>query len=241
MNGLKKGISWHGHYQSIPFVAIAIIAIVTMIAAPPLLLPLQAYAQNPNPTVLPIQSNPFGKSYAEWSATWWKWANSIPSNLDPIVDQTGENCDVQQSGKVWFLAGSEGETVVRECTIPQGKAILFPIISAICYQPADAFDEEVERENCANLIDLVSNLEVTVDGKELQGLNQYRVQSPVFTQTLGENNPLDEPAGTTIEAVADGYWIMLTPLPRGEHEIHFIGEIEEFDFTIDVTYHITVQ
>jgi hypothetical protein len=33
-----------------------------------------------------------------------------------------------------------------------------------------------------------------------------------------------------------------TPItPIGEHEIHFIGEIEEFDFTIDVTYHITVQ
>jgi hypothetical protein len=84
-------------------------------------------------------------------------------------------------------------------------------------------------------------LEVTVDGKELQDLEQYRVQSPVFTLTVGENNLLGEPAGTTVKGIADGYWIMLTPLPRGEHEIHFIGEIEEFDFTIDVTYHITVQ
>jgi hypothetical protein len=58
---------------------------------------------------------------------------------------------------------------------------------------------------------------------------------------VGENNLLGEPAGTTVKGVADGYWIMLTPLPRGEDEIHFIGEIEEFDFTIDVTYHITVQ
>jgi hypothetical protein len=223
---------------SIAIVAIVAMEIVTMLAA---VLPLQAYAQNPNPTVLPIHSKPFGKTYGEWSATWWKWAGPIPKNIHPILDQSGENCDVQQSGKVWFLAGTEGETVVRECTIPQGKAIFFPIISAACYLPADEFDEEVERENCANVIDLVSNLEVTVDGKELQDLEQYRVQSPVFTLTVGENNYLDEPAGTTVKGVADGYWIMLTPLPRGEHEIHFIAEIEEADFTLDVTYHITVQ
>jgi hypothetical protein len=239
MHSLKKRVAW-SRRQLTPFVAMAILAIMTMIA-PGILLPLQAYAQNPNPTVLPIQSNPFGKSYGEWSATWWKWANSIPSDINPLLDQTGENCDVQQSGKVWFLAGSFGETVERDCTIPEGKAIFFPIIYVACYQTADEFDEEVERENCSSIIDLVSNLEVTVDGNELEDLEQYRVQSPVFTLTVGENNLLGEPPGTTVRGIADGYWIMLAPLPRGEHEIHFIGEIEEFDFSIDVTYHITVQ
>jgi hypothetical protein len=44
-------------------------------------------------------------------------------------------------------------------------------------------------------------------------------------------------------AVADGYWIMLAPLPIGEHTIRFKGAVDNDilgGFVVDVTYFITV-
>ena len=44
-------------------------------------------------------------------------------------------------------------------------------------------------------------------------------------------------------AVAAGYWIMLAPLPVGEHTIHFTASVDNplfGQFEVDVTYHLTV-
>ena len=66
----------------------------------------------------------------ELSAAWWQWLLAIPTAESPTVDSTGENCGVNQEGPVWFLAGTTGGSAVRNCIIPAGKAILFPIITA---------------------------------------------------------------------------------------------------------------
>ena len=55
----------------------------------------------------------------------------LPQENHPLFDETGEDCDVGQSGKVWFLGGVINETgsASRECTVPTGKAIFFPILN----------------------------------------------------------------------------------------------------------------
>lgn len=40
--------------------------------------------------------------------------------------------------------------------------------------------------------------------------------------------------------VGDGYYVMLSPLPVGEHTIHFGGRFVDYGFTLDITYHLTV-
>jgi hypothetical protein len=77
------------------------------------------------------ESLPGGRSYAQWSAEWWQWAWSIPLATNPLFDTTGVDCAVNQpsSGKVWFLAGTTGFSAVRDCTIPAGRMIFFPIIN----------------------------------------------------------------------------------------------------------------
>ena len=59
--------------------------------------------QAANPGVLPPHSNPYGKSYAEWSANWWQWFLEQPvvggptdPNFDIRAGQTG-NGDPDQS------------------------------------------------------------------------------------------------------------------------------------------------
>ena len=80
--------------------------------------------------IAPPETLPGGLSYAQWSAKWWQWAWSIPSDINPILDKTGgADCGVDQSGPVWYLAGTAGFNAERDCTVPAGKMIFFPIIN----------------------------------------------------------------------------------------------------------------
>ena len=51
------------------------------------------------------------------------------------------------------------------------------------------------------------------------------------------------PAGTT-QAISDGFWILLKPLPAGKHEIRFSGSLIDFtatgplNFVSDAKYNI---
>jgi hypothetical protein len=82
-----------------------------------------------------------------------------------------------------------------------------------------------------------------VDGVPLQGLTSYRAVSPPFDLTV-LGNPYGIPEGRT-HAAADGFWIILTPLSRGTHTIHFTGTVPfpelNFTFFSDQTFHLTVQ
>ncbi len=227
---------------------IAVSLVLGLIVAVPM-----AFAKNPNPGVLPPHSHAFGKTYGEWGAEWWQWAASIPLDENPIVDPTGENCDLGQSGKVWFLAGTSfGGLVTRTCTVPAGKAIFFAIINFLndypcpeppTFQPASGQSlEDFLTEGANAVIDQVTELEVEVDGVPLQNLFNYRATSELFTFT-------GDPSLTAVDScitgspqfgVSDGYWIMLRPFSVGSHTIHFRGEISAFGFVTDTTHNLTV-
>jgi len=87
--------------------------------------------RNPNTGIAPPQSSPYGQTYGEWSGAWWRWAYSFPAGEDqnPVQDPTGALAGLGQSGPVWFLAGSFGQTITRTATVPAGKALFFPIIN----------------------------------------------------------------------------------------------------------------
>lgn len=83
----------------------------------------------------------FGKSYNELTGEWWNWGLKEPAETNVILDETGMFCDLNQSGKVWFLAGNFFTgTTVRECTVPIGKALFFPLVNAVSFAPE--FPEE---------------------------------------------------------------------------------------------------
>src|SRR4051794_32791649 len=80
--------------------------LTTGLAALLFALPTPAQSRNPNPGVLPPNSAPHGLTYGEWSAKWWKWALEKTKEQSPLLDTTGANCTVGQSGHIWFLAGT---------------------------------------------------------------------------------------------------------------------------------------
>jgi len=194
-----------------------------------------------------------GKTYGQWSAAWWQWQEANFPDFafgDGLVD-----CSVGQSGPVWFLGGTAGSPLAeRECEEPLGNHIhlLIPLVNASFFNPDGNCPEpnftctiEEKREILDGLFSEVPagifnsvacDLQIEIDGTPAVFATPIvRTQSPPFDY-----------AGDP-ETIADGYWVMLDPLPSGEHEIVFsgglcdIGKKGESLFRVDVTYVVTVK
>jgi hypothetical protein len=74
----------------------------------------------------------YGLSYSAWNAKWWEYVYSIPAATNPLLDEIGADCGVSQSGPVFFLVGvlNVSGTATRQCTIPAGKALFFPLLNS---------------------------------------------------------------------------------------------------------------
>lgn len=210
----------------------------------------------------------YGKTYGEWAAEWWKWAASFPVDINPIGDETGELCDMGQSGPVWFLAGTFGATgVERDCAIPAGKAILYPLIN-VTWVDAPGDEDNYSDDDVRYIVsaftgagDLACQLSSTLDTLETWNFGEVpapvtalgrpivRAQSPKDSIDLPEDNIFGVPAGVNDRLVAEGYWVMLPPLTQGEHVLNLHGAqcSENEDGTIEkvfeteVTYYLNVR
>ena len=202
-------------------------------------------AQEKNGGILPPQTKYAGLSYGEWTAAWWQWALGIPEAINPVEDTTGEFCAVDQSGPVWFMGSSFGNSIERSCTIPAGKALFLPVFPWIfgagvgdCSGPDCVVD--TLRASAAAAAESATVLEVTIDCLPVQNVRDYRATSPVpFSVTFPDGAVFGLPAGTTYPQVTDGYWLMLAPLDVGSHTIrvHVVSSLGA-DFQVD--YHLTI-
>jgi hypothetical protein len=197
-------------------------------------------AQNPNPGVLPPNANAFGASYGEWNSRWWQWALSIPASRSPLIDTTGANCAEGQSGRVWFLAGTFGTPapppVIRSCTVRPGTPLFFPVFNGVCVEepPDPSFQAQLA---CARAFIAGVTGTATIDGRAIQALDAYRVESPRgFDITLPPGNVFGAEARVYRDAAGAGVYLLLAPLSVGQHTIHFTSS-----GGIDVTYNLTVS
>jgi hypothetical protein len=209
-----------------------------------------AWAGSRGASVIPPIAKMYGMTYGEWSARWWQWAYSLSVDENPFFDVAGDcsNGANGQSGPVWFLTGviNESGTAVRNCTVPSGKALFFPILNAECSAlEGNGSTEEALRACAIGLIGNEVSLAAEIDGVSIGHLEAYRTSSPLFSfGPLPDDNVLQyfgytASAGATSLAVADGFYVMLTPLSVGQHTIHFTGGIPDV-FTLDITYNLTI-
>ena len=192
-----------------------------------------------------MMSGPAGETYGELSARWWEWLVSIPAEKNPNLDETGANCAQGQYGNVWFLGSSFGGSATRTCTIPKGKPIFLTIINAAGYDPQPQLGETtiLYRQIIGEWMDGAANLKCTLDGRPCAyNLFALRAQSPVFTAIQPKDGVYSEYTDAKIlgPMVADGYWVLLSPLRPGHHVLKFGGELPDLGFSVDVTYNLTV-
>jgi hypothetical protein len=211
-------------------------------------------ARNQNPGILPPHSSPHGRTYGEWTVRWWQWALGIPADRNPLADQTGEFCAEGQTGSVWFLAGTFGNSVERSCTIPPGKTIFMPVFNWIfgsgvfdCEPtvPGVPCDVAALRDIAAANTEVAEVLEMRIDGVPVQNVRGYRAFSPeAFPITYPENSVTGVDAGTYFPQVSDGYWLMMTPFSKGQHLIEVSVRAPDTIFGLlefTVVYHLTVK
>jgi hypothetical protein len=169
-----------------------------------------------------------GATLAEWSARHWQWTVSLPIPVNPGQDVTGATCGYGQSGPVFFIPRN-----FPPCTVPTGVTLFVPIVGTVCSTvepPPYVGGDEAELRTCAAAeVDRYTGIVVRVDGQEVPEIEAYRDSSPRFIMTLPDHNVLGVPAGIAY-AVADGYQLMVAPLPLGDHEI--VAHVELTDGTV---------
>lgn len=198
--------------------------------------------------MIPPEAKYRGLTYGEWAAKWWQAAFALPvvNGDHPVI--SGDAFGGEDG--VLFLAAVLGSPATVELTIPAGTPLFFPVVNAECsiIEP-DPFhgDDEASLRECANKhIDNTSALFAEIDGKPVNNLDAYRVESPLFEfGPLPADNLLaffgvDAPSGTTSPSVDAGVYLLIAPLSVGQHMIRVGGTFDEFGSSIDTTFVITV-
>lgn len=182
---------------------------------------------------------------------WVRWVLGLPQTPGPISDPTGAQCGLGQDGNVWFLAGTFGGPATRECTIPQGKQLYFPLVNWF------GFRHEVDEEEIAATVAWVDSvfertcgLTLRIDGEDVvagdlddmleeQWVEVYEpFDGMVDGNWLGSGNP-----GGLYHMLTAGYYARIQPLPPGDHVLELGGRIcdgEQTWFETSVTYNLHI-
>jgi hypothetical protein len=204
------------------------------------------YSDSINPGVYSKDSAPFGVPYREWLSKWWQWNMGIPTAEHPRDNYSPEKCTVNQSGPVWFLPDILTGKEERTCTIPEGKAILVPLLTGEWHNdpsdPVPLTDSELKAAAMAG--DEYGVIGAALDGTQLKNLEQYRTQS-YHNITVPEDNIFKNLPGT-YRGVADGFFVFLEPLPPGQHELRLTTSVSnpmepQFNYASEGLYHLIVE
>lgn len=208
----------------------------------------------------------YGGTYAQWSQRWWQWVYETPRTGHPLYDQTGADFNVNQVDPVWFIGGLLSTwdrpftgAVTRNITLPRGISLFFPLVNTVvdntsCNGNDTVWTFSEMRALSAANVEAVENVFCEIDGttilnaRNLTEASRFRAQAPAFSAyRTADNIWIDFCAGLPqVEAIvspiaSDGIWMMVGPMPTGAHTLHFGGTFPTVQFTIDITYHITVE
>jgi hypothetical protein len=183
---------------------------------------------------------------------WLRWALAQPNDDGPIADTTGEKCAIGQEGPVWYLAGTFGGSVVRECDIPAGKQLFFPLVNRWCVFPPEFYSSWAEIVAVLPLLEAwydakhaaTCELTLRLDGQDLRpdfaSLDEdtyIKVMEP-FEIDLNEHHWAEGYfAGGIIPTTGDGNYALLQPLTPGDHVLELGGTVcGNYPFQTAATY-----
>jgi hypothetical protein len=209
--------------------------------------------------------SPYNKTYSDWALEWWQWHLSIPdikennSLAHPRDSYSPEKCSWNQNpGPVWFLPDGKDRPdlstpEIRQCTVPQGKALLVQIVGSGC-STGEGLKNDQELLDCAVWVLPSAEFSASIDGVEVMNTksdpsdrDEFYVEPFKTNLTYVDRNYYEVEPGTYDGMVA-GYYLFVPPLPSGDHKIQFSESAIEFlsGFPSDkrlsnVEYQIKVQ
>lgn len=169
---------------------------------------------------------------------WWQWAVSIPSAVNPVLDNSGKACALGQRGNVWFLAGNTGGRTTRECAVPAGIRVLIPLHNTFCFG-----DGTLTATQCDDAV-LRDYQSFTAWSAELNGLSQPIIDQPpvpgeyVFNVAIPRNGLFGYKPGLYQATAAAGRWALLDLAEPGLYTLRVRANGSASAF--DVTYQLTV-
>lgn len=203
-------------------------------------------AQTATAPVLDPQQKVDGITQAKYTERWWQWATRLPDGVRAYQDPSGAQCGMNQSGPVWFLAGTEGTMrVSRQCDIPSGRFIFFPIIAMTVHaKPGKPIDCKTAQAQVRDNNDHLVEASVTLDGQAIQRVSSHRIRSARCFDAYASAQYLEHHEAY-VPAATEGYWIMLGPLSEGIHHLVVRGRYDnagkplgDLEQTFDYELHV---
>jgi hypothetical protein len=180
-----------------------------------------------------------GKPLEEWAKEYWQWWITTPETIPKDPETNLDQCIVgsDPAGIMTFLLDTYQTTYNAKCAIPSQRYILVPLLIGECDptvpDPRGKSDNIQEMWECAKDADEIFKLwKVVLDNQVLfensgnsivnQNLTEQILvrNSSIFTMNIPEINRYGAPAGS-YPAVVDGYYLVLNPLPVGEHILEY--------------------
>jgi hypothetical protein len=221
----------------------ALIAGIWLLAATPAVAQDAASSTDPavpsTVAVVPPGGTLLGKAYPEWVADWWGWVLTVPpESTPPALD-----CQAGERGEVFFMPYPLPEAMgtATTCSVGVDQPILVSAGQALRHDQSCGATEEELRACIEEDLAAISDLSVTVDGQAIEGVEAYRVESPVFEWVWTESQA-GEP-GTTATGMVGGWFLMLEPLAPGSHTIEVANTITDDEgtatpFVLDATIEV---
>jgi hypothetical protein len=204
--------------------------------------------------IFPPGSKPYGLPYDKHIENFWKWLLSIPARDNPINDPTGKKCATGQlntNSSVFYLAFNNGGASQRICEVPAGKGLLIPVMQVeLSEKDTPGASIEDLKLTAKTDQDSVNSLYLKIGDKEynFDNLRPYRTDTNAFDVDYADNGIFGIVEGGPTKTVADGYYIMTDPLPKGNHTVHYKSSLSCLDpgcaepnFAQDINYNIIAK
>lgn len=216
---------------------------------------------------LSIEPKPYGKTLEEWAKEYWQWnvglpPGDIPKDNNTNLDKCIFGSDRQKT--MIFLLEAYDLTYSTKCNISSKSPILVPLLIGECDPSVDE-----PRVKTGKIEDLwacgkdanegFKAWEVSLDNRVLfkkAGNEEVNANlkddilvrnSSLFNITIPQVNKYEANAGV-YPAVVDGYYLILKPLPPGEHTLSYkftqeqkIPGADLSSINGDATYLLTVN
>jgi hypothetical protein len=193
------------------------------------------------------EEKPYGLTYEEHAKNFFKWLISIPSDENPMNDETGVNCakgQLNSNSSVFYLSGGGGGNFERTCIVPEGKGVLVPVL-VVEVSDKESPGASVDELHAAAKQDQdsVTSLYLKVDDQEynFEDLLKYRIHTDDFQVVFPKNGVFGIVEGGPSKAVADGFYILTKPLSKGNHTIQFKSSLGSPNYASEGYYHLNVQ